>query len=228
MKAVNLIPSDQRRARPSGGGSGGGLILIGVLAVLLAMLVVYVLTSNTLGERETKAQEARQHADALEAQASQKESFTDFASIKDQRLGSVIAAAGARFDWERLMRELALVMPEGSWLQSTSASVSGDPDASATATTTIAAPASPTATLVGCTPKQSEVAKMMLRLRQLHRVSDVTLNESALEQGSTEVTVDSCGRLWKFDLTVSFEPGPPATDTPRGSDSVPASLGGGS
>ena len=228
MKAVNLVPSDQRRARRSGGGSGGSFVLIGVLAVLLAMLVVYVLTSNTLNERETKADEARQHADALEVQASQKESFTDFASIKDQRLGSVIATAGARFDWERLMRELALVMPEGSWLQSTSASASGDPDASATATTTSAAPASPTATLVGCTPKQSEVAKMMLRLRQLYRVSDVTLNESALEQGSSEVTVDSCGRLWKFDLTVSFEPAAPATDTPRGSDSVPASLGGGS
>jgi Tfp pilus assembly protein PilN len=231
MKAVNLIPSEQRRARPSGKGSGGAYVIVGVLGALLVMAVAYVLTTNTVNERETKAAEARQEADALEAQASQLGSFTDFASIKEQRLASVMVAAEARFDWERLMRELSLVMPAGSWLQTTSASVTGATDGATdvTATTTTAGPAAPAATLVGCTPKQAEVAKMMLRLRQMHRVTDVKLNESTQEQtSSTDVTVDSCGSLYKFDLTVTFEPVAPVKEAPRGATSVPASLGGGS
>lgn len=230
MKAVNLIPSEQRRARPSGGGSGGAYVLLGVLGVLLVMAVAYVLTTNSINDRTTKAKEAAQEADALEAQADRLGSFTNFSQIKDQRLASVVAAAQTRFDWERLMRELARVMPKDSWLQTTQASVTGDDAATgAPATpTSVAAPAGPSATFVGCTRNQSEVAKMMVRLRAMHRVSDVALNQSLREPGLTEVSLDSCGKLYKFDLTVSFEPAAPVQEAPRGATRVPASLGGGS
>lgn len=229
MKAVNLVPSEHRRARPSGQGSGSAYAVVGVLAVLLVMAVVYVLTTNSLKQSESKAASAQQEADALEAQAEKLGTFTDFASIKDQRLASVISTAQTRFDWERFMRELALVMPEGSWLQDTEASVYGD-DASSSgpADSSALASMSPSATLVGCTPEQSDVATMMKRLEQLYRVSEVSLNESARELNSSEVTLENCGSLYKFDLTVSFEPVPPAKEAPRGASTVPAKLGGGS
>ncbi len=77
--------------------------------------------------------------------------------------------AQTRFDWERFMRELSLIMPEGSWIQSADGSVFGDPnDASAAATadpTAPAAPAAPAASLVGCMPDQADTARMMVRLR---------------------------------------------------------------
>jgi Tfp pilus assembly protein PilN len=229
MKAVNLVPSEHRRARPSGEGSGGAYAVVGVLAVLLVMAVGYVLTTNSLKQSESKAASAQQQADALEAQAAQLGSFTDFASLKDQRLASVISTAQTRFDWERFMRELALVMPEGSWLQDTEASVYGsDSSSGAPADASGVKPVSPSATLVGCTPKQTEVATMMKRLEQLHRVSEVSLNESAREPTGGEVTLENCGNLYKFDLTVSFEPVPPAKEAPRGASTVPAKLGGGS
>ena len=230
MKAVNLIPSEQRRAKASGERSGASYVVLGVLAVLLVMAVAYVLTANGVNDKTSKAAAAKQEADALEAQAAQLDSFTDFASVKEQRLAAVVAAAQTRFDWERLMRELARVMPAGSWLQETQASVLGDPSAAASptaATTTTTTPAGPSATFVGCTPKQSEVAKILVRLRSLHRVVDVELNESLKEQGVQDVTVDSCGPLYKFDVTVTFAPATEG-EAPRGSDSVPASLGGGS
>jgi hypothetical protein len=125
------------------------------------------------------------------------------------------------------MRELSRVMPAGSWLQTTQASVLGDASEAASPASTATAPTGPSATFVGCTPKQSEVAKILVRLRSLHRVVDVELNESLKEQGVQEVTVDSCGPLYKFDVTVTFAPIAPA-EAPRGADSVPASLGGGS
>ena len=150
-------------------------------------------------------------------------------TLKEQRLAAVLAAAQTRFDWERLIRELSRVMPAGSWLQTTQASVLGDPNAAAlpTAAPAAVAPTGPSATLVGCTPKQSEVAKILVRLRSLHRVVDVELNESLREQGVQDVTIDSCGPLYKFDVTVTFAPAAEA-EAPQGSNSVPASLGGGS
>jgi hypothetical protein len=231
MKAVNLIPSDKRRAAPSGSRSGGAYAVLGVLGLLLVMAVAYVFISNGVNDKKTQAAEARQEADRLEAQTANLDSYTDFASIKDMRLAAVMAAARTRFDWERLMREVSRVMPEGSWLQTTEASVLGDPLAAATpaaaAEAATAGPVGPSARFVGCTPKQSEVAKILVRLRAMHRVTDVELNESLREQGVEDVTVDSCGRLYKFDVTVTFAPAV-AGEAPRGTNNVPASLGGGS
>jgi hypothetical protein len=228
MKAVNLIPGDQRRTRPSGESSRGAYVVLGVLTVLLALAVAYVMTTNGVNDNTSKAKSAKQQADALEAEAAQLESFTDFASIKDQRLAAVKLAAETRFDWERLMREVSRVMPAGSWLQTTDASVLGDEAAVVTAAADPnLAPTGPEATFVGCTPRQSEVAKILVRLRSMYRVADVELNESLREQSVAEVTTDSCGSLYKFDVTVTFAPAAPA-ETPKGSGSVPASLGGGS
>jgi Tfp pilus assembly protein PilN len=228
MKAVNLIPTDQRRAQASGERKGGAYVVLGVLAVLLVMAVAYVMTANSVNSNKSDAQKAKRQADSLEAKAAQLENYTDFASIKQQRLTAVVAAAKTRFDWERLMREVSRVMPADSWLQTTQASVLGDPSGAAVPVTDpAAAPTGPQATFVGCTPKQSEVAKILVRLRSLHRVTDVELNESLKETGVSDVTVDSCGPLYKFDVTVTFSPAAPP-EAPQGADRVPVSLGGGS
>jgi Tfp pilus assembly protein PilN len=233
MKPVNLVPQDQRRRRPSEGSGKGAHAVLGILSVLLAMAVFYVLTANSITEKESQAEQARIEADQLEAQAATKNSFTDFAEIAQTRAASVASVASTRFDWERLMRELSRVMPEGSWLTSASASVTGATDAAATATTpadpATADAGAPSATLVGCTPKHSDVARMMVRLRQLHRVVDVELTQSsrADAEGAT-AAIDSCGRNTSFDLTLTFSPTSLVADAPRGETRVPASLGGGS
>jgi Tfp pilus assembly protein PilN len=231
MKAVNLIPTDQRSAQATGKQSGSAYLVVGVLATLLVMAVAYVFTANSATDRQNKAAVAKAEADRLEAQAAQQDSFTNFAAIKQTRLLSVSTIADSRFDWERMIRELSRVMPSGSWLKSADASVSGDTGDSATAssTTTTTVAAQPSADLVGCTPKQSDVASMLVRLRQMHRVSDVQLNESTTEVGQTgEISFDSCGTYYQFNVTVSFEPAAPSNEAPRGEATVPAALGGGS
>jgi Tfp pilus assembly protein PilN len=228
MRPVNLIPQEQRRRTPREASGKRAQAVVGVLAALLVMVAAYVLTTNKATERQNQTAAASAEADRLEAEAGKASNYTDFAQIAQARLQSVAGVASARFDWERLMRELALVMPTGTWLQSTEASVSGETAAGGQATATTATATGPSANLVGCTPRQPDVARMMMRLRQLHRVSDVSLNESSREQGSTPATVDSCGSLYKFDLTISFDPTDPASEAPRGAARVPASLGGGS
>jgi Tfp pilus assembly protein PilN len=233
MKAVNLIPTEQRRAQSSGALAGSSYIVLGVLAVLLLMVAGYVLTSNNVNQRKSDAAEAKAKADQLEAEVAARGAYTNFAQIKDARLASVSTVADTRFDWERLMRELSRVMPSGSWLQTTDASVTGNVTGSepTTTTTTTGAPVTPQpkANLVGCTPEQTDVAAMMVRMRALHRVSDVELNESVKTLGSSgDASVDNCGHFYKFDITVTFDAAEPATEAPRGESQVPASLGGGS
>ena len=232
MRSVNLVPQDQRRRTPSDGGGKGAHAALGVLALLLAMVVGYVLTSNTLTERQNDTEAARVEADRLEAKAAQKGNFADFASIAQTRMQSVAGVAASRFDWERFMRELARVIPADSWLQSADASTTGDAAAPATdgAQPPAGAPTTglPSANLVGCTPSQSDAARLMVRLRQLHRVEDVELGSSTKEDSTGAAGIESCGGGYKFDLTLKFSPAAPASEAPRGEDRVPASLGGGS
>jgi Tfp pilus assembly protein PilN len=230
MKAVNLIPTEQRRVRATGNRSGSAYVLIGVLATLLVMVAAYVFTAGNVTDRQNDAAAAKAEADRLEAQAAQSKSFTNFAQIKETRLASVGTIADTRFDWERMLRELSRAMPAGSWLQASDASVAGEAaGATSETSTTTAAPTGPSATLTGCTPDQADVARMMVRLRQMHRVTDVVLNQSSTEVGQdTEVTADSCGTYYQFDVTVSFALTQPDTEAPRGETRVPASLGGGS
>jgi Tfp pilus assembly protein PilN len=230
VKAVNLIPTEQRRVRAAGNRSGSAYVLVGVLATLLVMVAAYVFTAGNVTDRQNKAAAAKAEAEQLEAQAAESKSFTNFAQVKQTRLASVSTIAETRFDWERMMRELSRAMPAGSWLQASDASVTGTAGGETTTTsTTTEAPTGPSATLTGCTPDQADVARMMVRLRQMHRVTDVVLNQSSTEVGDPgEVTADSCGSYYQFDVTVSFAITEPATEAPRGETRVPASLGGGS
>jgi hypothetical protein len=230
VKPVNLIPQDHRRRTPSEGDGKSSYVLLGVLGAVLVMVIGYVLTTNTVTERKNDTQAARAQADQLEAKANQQAAYTDFAQIANTRAQSVLGVAASRFDWERFTRELSLIMPEGSWLQSADASVTGSTNGSGTppSSSTSGATNSPAATLIGCTPHQSDVARMMVRMQQMYRVEDVQLNDSTAGTKSEAVSVDSCGHLYTFNLTITFDPNKPSREAPRGSSSVPASLGGGS
>ena len=126
MKPVNLLPQDARRAQASGERSGSAYVIVGVLGALLLMVLGYVVVSNQVTTKTNRAAAAEARATALESQAAQKNAFTDFATIKNQRLLSVSSIAATRFDWERFMRELAHIMPEKSWIQTADASTTGD------------------------------------------------------------------------------------------------------
>ena len=127
-----------------------------------------------------------------------------------------MAAAQTRFDWERFMRELSRVMPADSWVHTTNASVSGDTSGCEASQQPPRRFPLPEANLVGCTPRQSEVARMMVRLEQMYRVTDVALNESTQEQAGGDTSLQNCGNLYKFDLTVTFSPVEPANEAPQG------------
>ena len=227
MRPVNLLPESQRRRRPADADGKSSYIVLGVLGALVLMVGMYVVTANQATSRSNDAAEASAEADRLEAKVASLGAFGSFAQVKETRIASIRQLATQRFDWERLMLELARVLPSDGWLQTAEASVAGETDGATTTTTTTAVAAGPTATLTGCVPRQPYVAELLLRLRRMHRVEDVTLTESALEDEGGLPTVDNCGSYYKFDIGVTFAGSAPA-EAPDGRRRVPAALGGGS
>ncbi len=224
MRPVNLLP-EQHRARRSDARAGGAYVVIGVLGALLVMVMVYALTANQVNSRKTETAKASQEAQTLEAKTAALDRFGDFSLVKQTRLASVRELAGGRFDWERFMRELSLVLPRGSWIKEVNASTTGSEESGGQADGQPTG--QPSAKLTGCTPRQPDTAKLMVRLRRMYRVDDVALKESAEESSGGAATLASCGKRYAFDLTVSFLAAPPPEGT-GSSKRVPASLGGGS
>src|SRR5204863_273317 len=122
LRPVNLLPTRYRPARATGERRGIGYIALGVLAVLLVMVIAYVVTNNSIKDANHKAAEAQAEQAAAQAKVSELQPFGDFAQLKQARFAAVQNVAQLRFDYERMMRELALVMPHESYLTTFSAS----------------------------------------------------------------------------------------------------------
>jgi len=235
VRPVNLLPEQHRQRRASGSLSGSAYVVVGVLGVLLLSALLYTFTANQVTSRKDKAAQAGQEADRADARVASLGAYGDFSQLKLSRVASVTQVAQTRFDWERLVRETSLVLPAETWLTEVSASVVPEEaiDGASTSSSDASAPSGPSATFAGCAKHQSDVAKLMVRLRRMHRVQDVSLNESSVEgDDSSATTIESfiqgCGRYPKFELTVAFDPADPSQPSQGTPGRVPASLGGGS
>jgi Tfp pilus assembly protein PilN len=241
VKAVNLLPEKNRPRKASGGQSGSGYVVLGVLGAVLVAVLVYVLTLNSINTSKTEITEAKAEAVRLDAQAQSLGAYGDFAKIKAERVKSVEQLAQGRFDWERLVRELAHVLPTDVWLVNATATVApNEADAAAAApaaTTATPAAASPSLTIQGCARSQPQVAVTLVRLRQLQGATDVSLTHSTrgTEAGqagaasSSGASADStgCGTTngkpnYTFQASVTFAATPAASKA-----KVPSRLGGG-
>jgi Tfp pilus assembly protein PilN len=242
VRPVNLLPVEHG-ARAGGDGKSAYFVL-GALGLLLLMVVGYVLTGNSVNARKGDIQQVRGEIARDQQKIGSQSAFGNFHDVKETRLSSISQVADDRFDWERLMRELSLVLPSGAALtqidaskgpQAAGATTSSSPSSSST---TASDPTKPSLHLVGCAKGQPTVAVMLVRLRKLHGAEDVALAESSEQTDESgagaapgAATPDSAGTgsdgcrngAFKFDVTVTFAELPPA-----GAKPVPARLGGGS
>jgi hypothetical protein len=120
MKAVNLIPAEQRGGTPVGAGRSEGvayavLALIGGVAVLT---VLYAKSSHEVSNR--RAQVASLHAKvaAEQAAATTLAPYTSFVAMREQRKQAVETLVDARFDWAHAFHELGRVIPATANLSS--------------------------------------------------------------------------------------------------------------
>lgn len=229
MRPVNLLPEKLRPRGASGGGQGTAYIALGVLGALVVAVLLYVVTANQASSRTAEAAQAQEEAKQAESQSVALGAFGNFAAIKQTRTASVRGLAQARFDWERLVREISRVLPSNVWITTLSASATPEETTGPTAN----APQGPSLRLTGCASSQPEVAATVLRLRRLHRAQEVKLQDSTRSEteggagapaGAPAGGTASCSG-YQFNATVNFTTAPPASPAPV---KVPASLGGGS
>jgi Tfp pilus assembly protein PilN len=236
VNPVNLLPQKHRPAAPTGERSGSAYILLGVLGALLACVVLYVMTANSVASKNDQIAQAREETAKAEAKTRHLQPFGDFSSVAQTRVHSVRQQAQGRVDWERLVREVAHVLPDGTWLTSADAAV--DPSLRTGGAAPNEEITGPSVQLLGCAHDQADVAVTLVRLRRITGATDVRLTES--KQGDNQTTgaaggqenPEDCGMKggepnYSWNVTVLFDSNVAASG--GGADSnVPARLGGGS
>lgn len=229
MRPINLIPSDERQGKATSISTGAiAYLLVGALALALAGVTLVVLTGNKASDRKAEITELEAQETEAQARADQYTPFIDFANLESSRTATVKNLADSRFDWERVMRELALVIPGDVWLTNlTGVAGSTDPTAAASASTSGGANAPtgvPSLTLKGCAAGQEGVAGFLAALRDIDGVTRVGLSSS---ERSTQESTTSGGPapadeggggsedcrtrdfIAQFEIVVAFDAVPP-------------------
>jgi len=185
MRAVNLIPSDQRRGAGGLAGRSGGIVyvLTGGLAVLVALGVVYALAVHSVASRKTDLASVTRQVAVVTAEAQALSPYVQVAGVSTEKVHEVTSLAESRFNWPSAMQQLALALPGDVTFTSFTATANSSAQATSTAPTTTTPAAGADAStgsgagfsLIGCASTQREVAEVLTTLFQVPGVSDVRL-----------------------------------------------------
>jgi Tfp pilus assembly protein PilN len=225
MRPVNLIPAEERRGEHAPLRSGPlAYIVLGALVAVLLGVTALVLTGNQIAERKSEVATLEAEDAAAKAKAEKLVAFTQFRTLHEQRLVTISSLADSRFDWERVMRELSLILPGDVWLvgltatASPDASVGGDGGGGSGSSLRGAAPG-PALELSGCASGQEAVAGFVTALKDIDGVTRVGVQSSQLSElesgaGSTGGSGDGgddCRTrefIAKFEIVVAFDAAP--------------------
>lgn len=221
MRPVNLIPPEQRRGDHTQLRTGPLVyVVLGALALLLIGVTMLVLTDNQIADSKSEVATLKREDAAAQAEATKLAAYTQFRTLAEQRIATVRSLADSRFDWERVMRELALVLPSNVWLTGLEASATsggsasgGDSGGGSAMRGAIAGPA---LVLAGCATGQEAVAEFVTALEDIDGVTRVGLESSELASKSGEAGSGSGGGgdcrtrsyIAQFNLVVAFDAAP--------------------
>jgi len=218
MRPVNLIPPDQRRGESAPMRSGGlAYVVVAVLAVGLAAVTAVVFLNKQVADREAEVAVLTAESAELDARAESLSRYTAFQGVHDARVATVDQLARSRFDWERVLQELSLVIPRHVWLTSLSGSVApgvGESESPVRAQIT-----GPALELSGCGRSQGDVARLIAAMEDIDGVTRVVATDSAKGDaaaapapsagGGPEVlTSDNCQTrptIPQFNLIAAFD-----------------------
>jgi hypothetical protein len=140
MRAVNLIPTEQRKGGAVGKRSqGAAFAVLGLLVGAAILTFMYGMADHQVESRKSEAAALSARAATVQAQASQLTPYTSFMQMREQRLQTIAQLINSRFDWSSAMGELSRVLPAGVSLSSLEATVAS----SATGSTSSSASTSP-------------------------------------------------------------------------------------
>jgi Tfp pilus assembly protein PilN len=191
MRAVNLLPKDDGRQR--GPSSRENPLVIG--AVVGTVLVTAVLAAMFLTASTSVADNQKRH-DAAQAELAETPvpppavpGASELEQEKSARIGALSAALSGRLAWDRVLREVSLVLPDDVWLSSLSA--------------TAPVAASPTTAagfaINGRTYSHDGVARLLARLSVVPHLTNVQLLHSSV------ATSESGRKLVEFSINATVK-----------------------
>jgi hypothetical protein len=237
MRAVNLIPAEQRSGQPVGAGrsQGGAYAVLALVAGVALLAFLYGRAAHQVSSNGAKVASLTSQAQRAQQTAEQLAPYTRFIALREQRTQAVETLVDSRFDWAHVLEEFGRVLPAETSITSLSGTITGVTGApvsspgSAATTPAATAPAStaatsggssvasvtppgsvPSFTLAGCALSQSAVALTLERLHLIDGVKEVTLQSSAAGTSSGASTGGGgcSGHDASFSATVIFAPLP--------------------
>jgi len=226
MRPVNLIPTEERpgNRRPMRGGPIA-YIIVGALAAAVIGVAVLAVTSNQISDSKAEIATLESETSAVEARAQALDAYTQFHTLREQRDLTVTSLADSRFDWQRVMRELAIVLPGDVWLTTLSgtASPSVSLDGGGGAALRASAPG-PALELQGCAAGQTAVAGFVQTLKQIDGVTRVGVESSELggESSGGGSTCQTGSSVAQFQMVVVFDAAPVQAEEGAEGEAAPA------
>jgi Tfp pilus assembly protein PilN len=233
MRPVNLIPPEDRRGDKAPLRTGAfAYVLVAGLGVLLLAIVVTALTKKQISDREAETQSLQQELDQETARAQSLRAFADFRAVQEARTATVTSLAQSRFDWERVVRELSLILPADISLVNLTGTVSPDVEVEEGADVAIRdSVTGPALEMVGCAPNEDSVAAFLADLEDIDGVTRVGINETAQQDAASELAapavsgnttgISDCrtsSEITQFEIVVAFD----AVATPATATTAPA------
>ncbi len=134
MKAVNLLPSDLRGAPKASAAitarsdvprGPGAFIVLGALAFGVLALAGYVLTTNTIKDRQAQITQLAADQQAAEKRVAALKPYAQFDQLAKGRVATLKDLAGKRFDWDQALRDLSRALPQDVTIKSLSGTLGG-------------------------------------------------------------------------------------------------------
>jgi Tfp pilus assembly protein PilN len=226
MRPVNLIPPDERRGEQAPLRSGVLVYLVvGACVAVLVAVTSLVLIGNKVADRKVDVVQLRHEDAAAQRKAQRLASYTQFRTLSEQRVQTVQSLADSRFDWERVMREMALVLPHDVWLINLTATAAAGVtvEGSSSGTSDLRSQAAgPALEIKGCAVGQEAVAGFVSVLKDIDGVTRVGMKSSELPgeeggagtsaeaEGGSDDTEDCRTRkfITRFEMVIAFDAAP--------------------
>ncbi len=186
MRAVNLLPREETRRETSEGGRNAVPIIAvaGGLVVVLALAIAAAVASSHVKSARTDLEQARAELARTPAHASSSLARNRLLSARERRTLALASTLSRRVAWDRILRRLALVLPDDVWLTNltgaTPTSTTDAPAVTATASTTETTPTG--LTLEGRSYSHAAVARLLSRLAVVPDLKNVQLQTSTAEE----------------------------------------------
>ena len=232
MRPVNLIPPEERSGSSAPLRTGAmPYIVLGVLGAALVIVFMLVSANNSIVDKENEIADLEVREQTAQQTATALEPYAQFATLEVAREQTISALATSRFDWSRVMNELALVTPSNVYLTDLTAGAGTVAGATAPAEGSAGGSSNPLAgsvtgpsiSLSGCATTQRSIADYITDLETIDGVTRVGVDNTLTETDAAEAAggigddagagADSgCAGGTSFGALIAFDDAPSPVD----------------